>query len=67
MLYLIKLHTKLALKRILKEEKGEGMVGWIVAALLTVTIVVFLHGQITGWLGDFWDNIQGDIDSIVSP
>ncbi len=53
------------LKGVAENEKGEGMVGWILATLLTVTIVVVLHGAITGWLGPFWLTVQGRIESIV--
>ena len=53
------------LKGFLTDEKGEGMVGWILATLLTVTIVVVLHGAITDWLGPFWSTVQSKIESIV--
>ena len=53
------------LKSVWTDEKGEGMVGWILATLLTVAIVVILHGAITGWLGPFWSTVQVRIESIV--
>jgi len=55
----------LKMKTILTSEAGEGMVGWILATLLTVSIVVILHGAITGWLGPFWSGVQTRIESIV--
>lgn len=54
------------LRRFLKNEKGEGMVGWIVAALLTITIVTILHTGITGWLGGFWDKMETNINNITN-
>ncbi|WP_418790312.1 hypothetical protein [Phosphitispora sp. TUW77] len=53
------------LKDLMTNENGEGMVGWILATLLTVAIVVVLHGAITGWLGPFWLTVQSRIESIV--
>jgi len=53
------------LKDLATNEKGEGMVGWILATLLTVAIVVVLHGAITDWLGPFWSTVQSKIESIV--
>jgi len=55
----------LTFKYLVQDESGEGMVGWILATLLTVTIVVILHGAITGWLGGFWTGVQTRIESIV--
>ena len=51
--------------RLAAEQKGEGMVGWILATLLTVSIVVILHGAVTGWLGPFWTTVQTRIENIV--
>ncbi|ADG81677.1 hypothetical protein Tfer_2283 [Thermincola ferriacetica] len=65
MLYLLKIHAELLFRRYLKDERGEGMVGWIVGALLTVTIVTILHGAITGWLGDFWADVEANIEKIT--
>jgi Flp pilus assembly pilin Flp len=58
-------YMKMMVRSMVKDERGEGMVGWIVAALLTVAIVVAIHGMITGWLPTFWTRIQGRMDSIV--
>ncbi|PKM81073.1 MAG: hypothetical protein CVU89_11055 [Firmicutes bacterium HGW-Firmicutes-14] len=54
-----------SVKILFKDEKGEGMVGWLLATLLTVAIVVILHGAITGWLEPFWETVQTRIESIV--
>jgi FlaG/FlaF family flagellin (archaellin) len=53
------------LKDLATNEKGEGMVGWILATLLTVTIVMVLHGAIIEWLEPFWSSVQARIESIV--
>lgn len=53
------------LKNLINNQRGEGMVGWIVAVLLTVAIVVFIYGGMTSWLGTFWSSLQTRLNSIV--
>jgi FlaG/FlaF family flagellin (archaellin) len=61
----VMLLAKKNLMRIKNDERGEGMVGWILATMLVVTIVVILHGAITGWLPGLWTKIQQRVESIV--
>ncbi len=53
------------LKKTIKSERGEGMVGWIVAAMLTITIVTLIHGLTKGWLETFWKGVQDTIENLV--
>lgn len=53
------------LDNLIKNQRGEGMVGWIVAVLLTVAIVMVIYLGMTDWLDDFMGKLQSRLDSIV--
>lgn len=58
---------EMRIKSYVNNQKGEGMVGWVVAAALTVVIVALVHTALKGWInGTFIDSIKEKAQSILS-
>jgi hypothetical protein len=52
-------------KNILKEEKGEATIlSTLGIAAIVVTVLIIIHGAITGWLPNFIDGIFNKMDQL---
>lgn len=51
-------------RKLLKDEKGEfvSTIGWMA---IVATVLVLVHGLITGWLPDFINRIFDRLDTLV--
>jgi hypothetical protein len=58
------LKVKEEIKKFQKNEKGEfvGTIGWMA---IVATVLVLVHGLITGWMPDFINRIFSRLDTLV--